>query len=559
MANANGWGDGASNNNIGWGKGADNAIGWGDIHADSYAGLTDIVGVAAVDPDAQAFITAAAITDPTQQSAINTLVVDLKGYSIWTKMEAIYPMVGSTSSQHKYNLKDPRDLDAAFRMTFHGGVTHSSNGITFATNGYADTKWLPSANSTTSNVSEGAYSRTNLTADYALFGSLDLSFSGVSVSPKASAGNTFFSANNNLSDGNANFVTDTRGLFHVNKDSLTVTRLFKNGSSIRTATVGSTTPPAFALYLGARNYAGTTQSYFNGNLAFGFLGDTLTLTEGANFYTAVQAFQTTLGRSIGTQTVSDADAQAFVTAADIQDQVEATAVNNLVIGMKADGLWTKMMAIYPFVGSSSSSTSYNLKNTAQYQITWNGGVTHASTGVTFNGSNGYGNTNFAPNSVLTANSNHVALYSRTAAARTNGLAIDFGQGADVNIQSGIFGCSRRSSNVAFYGATNATTNGSFTAANTNGSGLFTNSITAATSRKIYRNGSVLGSLTTNISQTLSAAKMYIAAFNNNDAGVLLYSNYEASFFSIGDGLDDTEATNLNTRVTTFQTSLNRNI
>jgi hypothetical protein len=44
MANANGWGDGASNNNIGWGKGADNAIGWGDIHADSYAGATDIVG-----------------------------------------------------------------------------------------------------------------------------------------------------------------------------------------------------------------------------------------------------------------------------------------------------------------------------------------------------------------------------------------------------------------------------------------------------------------------------------------------------------------------------------
>ena len=49
MANANGWGDGASNNNIGWGKGADNAIGWGDIHADSYAGLTDIVGIASFD------------------------------------------------------------------------------------------------------------------------------------------------------------------------------------------------------------------------------------------------------------------------------------------------------------------------------------------------------------------------------------------------------------------------------------------------------------------------------------------------------------------------------
>jgi hypothetical protein len=47
MANSNGWGDGASNNDIGWGKGADNAIGWGSIYADSWAGATDIVGTPA--------------------------------------------------------------------------------------------------------------------------------------------------------------------------------------------------------------------------------------------------------------------------------------------------------------------------------------------------------------------------------------------------------------------------------------------------------------------------------------------------------------------------------
>jgi hypothetical protein len=297
MANSNGWGDGAANNAIGWGQGANNAIGWGDIHADSWAGLTDIVGIT-TDADAQAFITAAAITDPTQQAAINTLVVDLKGYGIWTKEEAIYPMVGGTASQHKLNLKNPLDTDAAFRMTFHGGVTHSSNGITFATNGYADTKYLPSANSTTSNVSGGAYSRTNLTADYALFGSLGFSFNGLLISPKTSSGLTYFCANNYIVDGAANFVTDTRGLFHVNRDSLTVTRLFRNGTSISTTTPSVSEAPAFAVYFGSRNYAGTAQSYFNGNLAFGFLGDTLTLTEAANFYTAVQAFQTTLGRNV---------------------------------------------------------------------------------------------------------------------------------------------------------------------------------------------------------------------------------------------------------------------
>jgi len=251
------------------------------------------------DADAQAFVTNAGIVDQVEANAINNLVIGLKADSLWTKMKAIYPFVGGTSTTHKYNLVNPLDTDAAFRMTFHGGVTHSSNGITFATNGYADTKWLPSANSTTSNVSGGAYSRTNLTADYFLFGSLSLLFEGLAIAPKISDGRTFFGANNLISDNAGDlFLSDTLGLFHSNRDSLTVSRLYKNGVSIRTSTPSSSVAPAFSVFLGARNYAGTANLYFNGNLAFAFLGDTLTLTEAANFYTAVQAFQTALNRNV---------------------------------------------------------------------------------------------------------------------------------------------------------------------------------------------------------------------------------------------------------------------
>ena len=50
MANSNGWGDGAANNNIGWGKGATNAIGWGSVYAVSSAGRTDIIGTTATPP-----------------------------------------------------------------------------------------------------------------------------------------------------------------------------------------------------------------------------------------------------------------------------------------------------------------------------------------------------------------------------------------------------------------------------------------------------------------------------------------------------------------------------
>ena len=40
------WGQGAKNNNIGWGQGAvNNGISWGSVHANSWAGDTDIVGI----------------------------------------------------------------------------------------------------------------------------------------------------------------------------------------------------------------------------------------------------------------------------------------------------------------------------------------------------------------------------------------------------------------------------------------------------------------------------------------------------------------------------------
>ena len=91
-------------------------------------GITEGQQAIFLDLDALAFLTAAGITDSTIISAINTLVVSLKNFGIWTKMRAIYPFVGGTALTHKWNLKDPRDLDIAFRLVFSGGWTHSSTG-----------------------------------------------------------------------------------------------------------------------------------------------------------------------------------------------------------------------------------------------------------------------------------------------------------------------------------------------------------------------------------------------------------------------------------------------
>jgi hypothetical protein len=299
MANANGWGDGASNNDIGWGQGANNAIGWGDIHADSWAGATDISGAPTTDPDAQAFITAAAITDPTQQSAINTLVVDLKGYSIWSKMKALYPFVGGTSTTMKYNLKDPRDLDVAFILTWNGGLTYSSTGLLGGVNGYADTKLSPSSVLSLNSTHISFYSRTDTsTSENVEMGVNDINNnSRLFIAPKFSGANTAYRAVNSAQAG-PGASPNMQGFFIASRVNSTAMKLYRNSSVLFNDSTSSNTLNSTNMFLLAYNNPGGFNYYTDRECAFASIGDGLDDTEAANFYTAVQNFNTALARQV---------------------------------------------------------------------------------------------------------------------------------------------------------------------------------------------------------------------------------------------------------------------
>jgi hypothetical protein len=298
MANSNGWGDGAANNTIGWGQGANNTIGWGDIHADSWAGLTDISGLPTTDPDAQAFITAAAITDPTQQAAINTLVVDLKADGLWTKMKAVYPFVGGTSSTHKFNLKDPRDLNAAFRLVFSGGLTHSSTGIKGnGTNGYFDTFLNPSTVfSPSTGGSEFIYVRNNTDTgtDLAAFESFanyrfQLASRNTNLFVGAALSNGIFTTSN----------TDSRGFYGITRPSSSSTYnaiLNTNSFSVTDAYQ----EPNSTIYGLALPFSGSplAGSYSDHEFGFVCIADGLTTTEAQTLRTRVITFNTALNRNV---------------------------------------------------------------------------------------------------------------------------------------------------------------------------------------------------------------------------------------------------------------------
>ena len=271
MANSNGWGDGAGNNAIGWGQAANNAINWGKSQIDSWAGVTDITGIPSTDADAQAFITAASITDPTQQAAINTLVVDLKGYSIWTKMKALYPFCGSASS-HKFNLKDPRDLDAAFRLVFSGGWTHSSTGaLPNGTNAYADTKFNSSTNATLNSHSLSYYSRTNSNGSEIEIGNWNGSTPYNFLEIRTS-GITYFLINQN-STATTYSDSNSQGFYLGNRTASNVINGWKNSSKVVNSSVASSSLLNFNIFLGAVSSSNLPLYYTTKQCAFASIGD----------------------------------------------------------------------------------------------------------------------------------------------------------------------------------------------------------------------------------------------------------------------------------------------
>lgn len=265
-----------------------------------------------VDPDAQLFITNAAITDLTQQIAINNLVVALKGYSIWTKFKTIYPMVGGTATTHKYNLKNPLDTNAAFRLTFSGGWTHSPTGAKpNGTNAFANTYLTPSISLTTNYASLHYYSRTSTTENgvsdqngtvIGVRADLVTVNNTLTLQVKTSPNNllNFFYSLGGATTNNFARTTETIGTgFFSGVLSLNNSKVYKNGVNVTTSNLSvSRNTPNRVTYLGAINDKGISAEYSLKESAFAAIADTLTDTEVANLYTSVQAYQTTLGRNI---------------------------------------------------------------------------------------------------------------------------------------------------------------------------------------------------------------------------------------------------------------------
>lgn len=248
----------------------------------------------------------------------------------------------------------------------------------------------------------------------------------------------------------------------------------------------------------------------------------------------------------------DADAQAFfnrvTTAGGSLSATEQTAINTLVIQMKADGIWTKMKAIYPMVGASAAACAQNLKSSS-FTGTFTSGWTFASTGVTPNGTSAYMDTGLIPNNELQLNSVHISGYLRT----NNSVAgpILSAENA-LNYTDGLYiwpGGSANSPSVRI----NDNTSQSY-AAGTDIRGLHIATRTASNVKKMRRNKTQMFNVTTS-STNLNVSSIYVAKSRNNGN---FYTN-SIALITIGDGLSDAECDLFYDAQQAFQTTLSRNV
>ena len=221
----------------------------------------------------------------TEQNATKTLVADLKANGLWTPMKAIYPMVGASAAACAQNLKS-----SSFTGTFTSGWTFASTGVTpNGTSAYMDTNLNISSNLSQNSTHISIYSRTNIEGLLCDIGG-GLSLPALNIFPNFNGG-AYFRAND--AGGTAANI-NTLGLFMANRITSTESRNRINGV-LKIVTTASTGLQNANLFLSKGE---TNQFYSSRQNSFASIGDGLTDTEASNFYTAVQAFQTTLNRQI---------------------------------------------------------------------------------------------------------------------------------------------------------------------------------------------------------------------------------------------------------------------
>jgi len=260
--------------------------------------------VISYEAETTSYMNAVAIPDDTTVYYATT-PQEITGAAIWTavddyvkevrafyyKFKAIYLFLGDTALQMKWNLKNPLDTDAAFRLAFFGSGTLSATGWKGnGTNAYLETFLNQSTVLALNNESVGYYIRT---PD-------DASGYTAGVLGAGNTGTTFIIRTNEAKFRNQTptertvSLSNYTGLIATSRLISTEYRIQSRNTGI-TDNISSNSLVNFTFKIGSLK----DSAYFSGaEFAFSYISDGLTYTELLAHNTAVENLQTALKRNV---------------------------------------------------------------------------------------------------------------------------------------------------------------------------------------------------------------------------------------------------------------------
>lgn len=263
------------------------------------------------------------------------------------------------------------------------------------------------------------------------------------------------------------------------------------------------------------------------------------------------------------KTGTDIDVTNFLNATGITDSTQVSAITTLVASLKSSNVWQKLTAIYPFVGGTATTHSFNLKEPRAsinaFQLTFFGTWTHSADGALPNGTNAYAKTRMRYNDIPNHDvSKHVSMYiNNVTTPNANNVLIGW------NTDPGS-GWRLMFTTTQIIGANSQGNTGIVvTASDFLGQVIFTHDTSEA---KLYQDGAEIGTsggytrANPRMDIILGAAMQGDQAMSGDHAvgPQNQWSKMRMAFATVGSHLSASEALALSNAVEAFQVTLGRN-
>jgi hypothetical protein len=202
------------------------------------------------------------------------------------------------AAAYKYNLKDPQDTDAAFRLKIFGSWTFTPTGAKpNGTNAYMDTCLNASTHLTTSSGHLSYYSRTNAILTGWLMGAETTAADRTQFIVRTDGAGAYYGRYGSNTIATINGTTSL-GLSIFNRPSSSDVRLYQSSGLINTTTYSASGLPNLTIYLAGNNSGGTANAFCVAQCACASIGSGLSDSEALALQTIIQQFQLNWNRAV---------------------------------------------------------------------------------------------------------------------------------------------------------------------------------------------------------------------------------------------------------------------